>query len=86
MLSCIRGRKCKNILRIAQWLISQRGVRRLKWIKRLFSKNAHPALCVKQEGELQSNETNRICGKCVQITYEQGIERDDYSPYILFHK
>lgn len=59
----------------------------LKWVKKLFFKKRPPCIVSeKQEGELQLNETNWVCEKCAQITHEQGIERNEYTLYILFHK
>ncbi|GAB6449186.1 MULTISPECIES: hypothetical protein [Bacillus] len=56
----------------------------LKWIKK--QKSPPFIVCEKQEGELHLIETNRICENCAKITHEQGIERDTYILYILFHK
>lgn len=65
---------------------SEGGIRMLRWIvKKLFSKNAHPALFLRNK-KVSLNETNWICENCVQIKREQGIERNDYTHYILFHK
>ncbi|HDR8172287.1 TPA: hypothetical protein QC096_003507 [Bacillus thuringiensis] len=52
----------------------------------IFKKRPPCIVSEKQEGELQLNETNWVCEKCAQITHEQGIEREAYTLYILFHK
>ncbi|MBW3493855.1 MULTISPECIES: hypothetical protein [Bacillus] len=48
-----------------------------KWLKKLFSQKRPPCIvCEEQEGELQLNETDRICENCAQIMHGKGIERD----------
>ncbi|MFP3412434.1 hypothetical protein SB773_12545 [Bacillus sp. SIMBA_074] len=49
-----------------------------KWLKKLFSKKRPPCIVrEEQEGELQLNETDRICENCVQIMHGKGNERDE---------
>lgn len=56
-----------------------------KWLKKLFSKKRPPCIVrEEQEGELQLNETDRICENCAQIMNGKGIERDEqYSLHLI---